>query len=171
MGFALVGFHKTTTVCDSSVPVTDANVTAWRFVYRLDKVNVFQPGDTLDVYAEHQFSNNGLDNTEIVTAIAACNSGQWYDTDLYNTAVHSIPTAGGWVAPPAGGDLDSREHHRLVTRQGSFVIPDPSFATYTSIIFKVRARRNTPSGSITIEPSGYGSMYLKHYREEPCLAK
>lgn len=163
--YSLINFHKTTTVVDSSVPVVGADTTQWRFVYRLDLMDQLMPGDVIEVHAEHEFSNPGLPNTEIVTAIALANGGQWYDTDIYNLAEHSVPTAGGWVAPPAGGNVDSVEHHRMVSRFGVCLIPnDLSYNTHSSVIFKVRARRDNPSGSIIIEPSGYGSMVLKHWR-------
>lgn len=163
--YDLINVFSTKNVIDSSVPVTDGYTTAWRFVYRLDLPSILQPGDLLEVYAEHEFSNPGYPNTEIVTAIGCANNGQWYDTDLVDLSQHSIPSNGFWLAPPAGGNVDSIEHHRLVTRAGVATVPaDASFNAYTSVIFKVRARRDVPSGYVVVEPNGYGMMYLKQWR-------
>lgn len=170
MTLQLLDIYKTNALYDPSlntIPVTGADATAWRFVYRVNLVDKLQPGDWLEVHAEHEFSNPGYDNTELVTAISVCNNGQWYDTDLYNTALHSVPTAGLWGAPPAGGNLNSQEHHRQLSRHGSFQVPDLTYTPYTSIIFRARARRDSPSGYIIIEPAGYGSMFVKHYRCAP----
>ncbi len=165
MSYQLINFYRTDVVVDTSIPVTDGATTAWRFLHRLDLVNVFQPGDVLEAYGEHEVTNPTALNVQVTSAIAATNNGQWYDTDLFNTALHSIPTDGGFLAAPAGGNLVPAEHHRLITRSGIWTIPnDPSFGSYTAIIFKARACQESPSGSITIEPAGYGHLTLKHWR-------
>lgn len=147
-------YYATEATVDSAVPVTLADTTAWRWVYRL-ALPALRVGDVLLVGASTEVRNDAGYNVEMVGGLTLDPGWPYYNEDLM---------AGGvMLARLNGTDISPQQHYYIHPEMEAYrMAADMAPPT---INYRIRCRSTLATGaeSCAILP-GYGRLWCLIWR-------
>ena len=146
-------YAETNQLIDGAVPITTADITAWRWIHRL-QLPPLLAGDVLQVHASGEIRHDYSINTEFATQISLTPGWPYYHEDLWSGSGYY-----NWISAPKGENINQQRHYYAPDLSQLFKMPvDMPVAILN---FRIRCRSYDAQNGVmynTIMGPGYGKL-------------